>query len=1260
MDSRGRTKASQISAQAVDYFDKFCAADSLESIMSLYKKLSDVIDVKPTNFPDFFPKVMATLTSADAQELLHKYSKRAAQKCYENGKAASNSKVLIIGAGPCGLRTAIDAQLLGAKVVLIEKRQSFSRNNVLHLWPFVIADLKGLGAKKFYGKFCPGAIDHISINKLQYMLLKVALLIGVEIHLGIEFQNVIKPTIDGESKKGWRAKINPSSHPVSNYEFDILIGADGRRNTLKGFKRKVLRAKLAIAITANFVNSRSAAEAKVQEISGVSFIFKQDFFNELCQATGIDLENIVYYKDETHYFVMTAKKHSLLWKGVLYDDYAETERLLSPDNVDRDALENYVIQAVNFATDNKLPNLKFALNYRKEPDVALIDFTEMYQAENACRAVQRKGYKLLLGLVGDSLLEPFWPTGSGCARGFLSSFDMCWTIRSWAKGSKTIPEVIAERESIYRLLAQCTHENLSKDHSSYSAEPQTRYPYINLGTVKPFQVQTLFDSDENQGSLKLQSTPAKNKQQPVAEKNKQPYPNSSTTPATTTATPAIPKTVKKTQAASTKEQKATAEEETFPDIEEILNWFRSHVQPYGLTVDGIQDVYVNGDVLCAIIHRFRPDLLPEFPLPPEVQQGDDAAEQASYRNQLAFDFLKGEYCLPCIVNGFDSIQNVSANLSKLLDYTVHVYETFKRQKPQLLVRPQVNPAASSINFANSPPAFNSFHSASDFVYPDPDGEKPKGYVSCVWTTSTNFMKDDDNDSDTLSNASSRRLRRSSSIQRIAQRLENNSQSSPPQSYLPPDCSRFQDRNHIQNQFTSSDEMRRKRMEEADKSKVETLKIIHTLHTKQKEERDEERAAERERFIKSLRAQQVYEPQEPTSPVKTVDKDDFFNEYNLRLWRKSKPSMTERTQNLETKLFNTGLERTSSFCSQPAAIKKLEPPPQFKQGLVRSATECQVKGTPMPANVQKFRRDEGSRVKALGSKLTEGHGHTSVNTYYDPTKKVTPKPKVEVKQQVKPQPLQDTKQPAKAQPEVKSQGKAQLEVKSQIRAHSEGKALAKSQSRHSYPSSLSKPSQPTGMPKDTKTIQEETKKSTEVKKSNSSVSSSSKKPEQKPKKNDFSEYFRAKEQSLAKSKSTSNFSITRARSDVGSSTQSIESRAKLLTEEKPDPVRETNALRLKRSMLNEGLRPGLKLQINQPESSPTRKPEASERQEFSIKAEPSNKPRVARQSTVDEFEELFGISEHDEEVLTAMTPDEINHLLDWTEKTFSFRKGVETE
>lgn len=85
---------------------------------------------------------------------------------------------------------------------------------------------------------------------------------------------------------------------MSHFNFDVVIGADGRQCTLPGFQRKALRAKLAIAITANFVHSHTEAEARVQEISGVNYIFKQQFFQDLDAAMGIALENIVYYKVE--------------------------------------------------------------------------------------------------------------------------------------------------------------------------------------------------------------------------------------------------------------------------------------------------------------------------------------------------------------------------------------------------------------------------------------------------------------------------------------------------------------------------------------------------------------------------------------------------------------------------------------------------------------------------------------------------------------------------------------------------------------------------------------------------------------------------------------------------------------------------------------------------------------------------------------------------------------------------------------------------
>ena len=74
---------------------------------------------------------------------------------------------------------------------------------------------------------------------------------------------------------------------------------------------------LAIGITANFVNHGTEEEAKVEEISGIAYQFNPQFFDQLSEQKGIKLENIVYYKDETHYFVMTAGKASLLKRGAL-------------------------------------------------------------------------------------------------------------------------------------------------------------------------------------------------------------------------------------------------------------------------------------------------------------------------------------------------------------------------------------------------------------------------------------------------------------------------------------------------------------------------------------------------------------------------------------------------------------------------------------------------------------------------------------------------------------------------------------------------------------------------------------------------------------------------------------------------------------------------------------------------------------------------------------------------------------------------------
>ena len=155
---------------------------------------------------------------------------------------------------------------MGSRVVMLEKRKSVTRNNVLHIWPFVIEDLKSLGVKVFFPKFCTGSMNHISktqvsfctvdplyctvvqyklcirnmkknlpfrgIRRLQSVLVKVALILGIEVHVGLSFTGLIEPRDrDGPS---WRVTTQPVCPALSALDIDVLVGAEGKHVTVPG------------------------------------------------------------------------------------------------------------------------------------------------------------------------------------------------------------------------------------------------------------------------------------------------------------------------------------------------------------------------------------------------------------------------------------------------------------------------------------------------------------------------------------------------------------------------------------------------------------------------------------------------------------------------------------------------------------------------------------------------------------------------------------------------------------------------------------------------------------------------------------------------------------------------------------------------------------------------------------------------------------------------------------------------------------------
>ncbi|XP_023259774.1 protein-methionine sulfoxide oxidase mical3a-like [Seriola lalandi dorsalis] len=274
------------------------------------------------------------------------------------------------------------------------------------------------------------------------------------------------------------------------------------------------------------------------------------------------------------------------------EDFADTEQLLSRGNVDQNALQAYAHEAANFSTNHQLPSLDFAMNHYGQPDVAMFDFTCMYASENAAIVRQRHGHQLLITLVGDSLLEPFWPMGTGVARGFLAGLDSAWMIRSWSQGAAPL-DVLAERESLYRLLPQTTPENMQKNISLFSVDPTTRYVNINHLTITPAQVRHLVDTGEKAGL------------------------NTNCGDIIRLPSPRFPR------------------EESFSQSNQLLTWCQEQTRGYrGVAVDDLTTSWKSGLALCALIHRYRPDLI-HF----------DSLDQSSVEEntRLGFDMAEREF-----------------------------------------------------------------------------------------------------------------------------------------------------------------------------------------------------------------------------------------------------------------------------------------------------------------------------------------------------------------------------------------------------------------------------------------------------------------------------------------------------------------------------------------------------------------------------------------------------------------------------------------
>lgn len=469
-----------------------------------------------------------------AKKLWKLLDERCSRSEYEDspcsGGQLAGRRAVVIGAGPCGLRAGIELRLLGARVTVVDRRTKFSRINQLHLWSWCGEELKALGARVLeppppdFGSN-PDLL-HVGISDLQKLLLKVALLLGVEVLLGTDFLRVEWDT----SALCWSARLGSAcaeagtvttegragevvAAPVGDDEsppspaapgrldnVGALVAANGfgstigQENGLNVVETESLRKESAVGLICNFRRSNGSEERRLRSYS-MAKQFYLPFFKQVAESTGADLENIVYTKGhESHYFVMTPTHGCLVEAGVIIDK--SRKPMLSRGNIDTAKLDAFVRKVANYQFKADEPAVLAAVvaDCVGEPVVRyadggprLFDFSKMRRHSEGITFVRPQGVantsskdSLLVSVVGDALIEPFWPEGLGIVRGFFSVLDASSAIAEWARGSG---EAAAAQhfewayQQLKTLGAATRASVLRDDERRYALAPSSRYRY---------------------------------------------------------------------------------------------------------------------------------------------------------------------------------------------------------------------------------------------------------------------------------------------------------------------------------------------------------------------------------------------------------------------------------------------------------------------------------------------------------------------------------------------------------------------------------------------------------------------------------------------------------------------------------------------------------------------------------------------------------------------------------------------------------------
>jgi len=375
---------------------------------------------------------------------------------------------LVVGGGPVGLRLAIELLLGGHRVTIYERRREVidqdnngkyeqvgftNRVNRPHINNFCRNDLDRLNGRNFmtskmcYPVFTASHSSSIGIDECQMLLLKTALLLGVNFELGVEYEDATvdidiknernqKPTWTVQYVADSKAQESYTKQEIGTQTFDALFGCDGTSSKVRTTQADWLgsttkrKYKKMFGIVANL---RKVKKSKLREMGYNNGLEPEDQRDEMT--------NTHFYKASYHnYLILHPSMKEMEANNIPQQSvFSFNKSRMETENDElKSILKEYVTkkaEELGIPHDTESENDGFV---EAPNDVMAFDFSEFYNCEKSAAFsapplswdVEKDGeWEVqcpLVALCGDAVADPNWLLGKGLQRGWNSALDACF------------------------------------------------------------------------------------------------------------------------------------------------------------------------------------------------------------------------------------------------------------------------------------------------------------------------------------------------------------------------------------------------------------------------------------------------------------------------------------------------------------------------------------------------------------------------------------------------------------------------------------------------------------------------------------------------------------------------------------------------------------------------------------------------------------------------------------------------------------------